>query len=218
MILIVYVYVISFILNVIKLYKSYKGSIYYSLFFILRDLLFLILFNCLFNVLVKIFNIRFINVEKIVFIFIISLLLYFVNRKYICLSFSSAVFYIVCKVLNININFKDIAFLVGSLHIFEGVFLILSFNPKKVINLKQKMYLPLTLNSIPIIFLIFYRREKQETIYKKIISGVIISIYGIIILLISTIVSDLILAILIVLLHESIIFVEKYLFRKIKCI
>lgn len=220
MFLIVYVYVIAFVLNVINLYKSYKGSNYYSLFFIFKNLVFIFLFNYLFNYLVKIFNITFVDIKKMVVIFIISILLYLKKRKYICLSFSSGLFYIICLLLNISINFKEVVFLVGVLHIFEAMFLILNFilNMKLSNDLNEKLYLPLILGSIPIIFMIFYGRKNKENEYKKIVSGVVIFLYGIIILLVSILNNDVLSLVLMISLHELILFVENFIIKKIELI
>ena len=124
MILKFYVYSLAFVLNYFNFSKSYNGSIYYSLFFIFRNVVFVVIFNFIFNFMMKIFRISFLNIEILVLIFIISILLYFLKRKYICISFSGTLVYLICKVLNIEISLNEIMFLISSLHIFEGLLVV----------------------------------------------------------------------------------------------
>ena len=107
MILKFYVYSLAFVLNYFNFSKSYNGSIYYSLFFIFRNVVFVVIFNFIFNFMMKIFRISFLNIEILVLIFIISILLYFLKRKYICISFSGTLVYLICKVLNIEISLNE---------------------------------------------------------------------------------------------------------------
>ena len=224
MILKFYVYSLAFILNYFNFSKSYNGSIYYSLFFIFRNVVFVVIFNFIFNFMMKIFRISFLNIEILVLIFIISILLYFLKRKYICISFSGTLVYLICKVLNIEISLNEIMFLISSLHIFEGLFIIFSLKQVEVFSMKEnnflkgKLYLPLILNKFPIIFMIFYNRKFYNISFKytKFVSGVLIFVYGIIVLFISLLKKNIVSLILIWVLHELIIFVEKFIFKKIE--
>src|SRR5699024_8303325 len=137
MILKFYVYSLAFVLNYFNFSKSYNGSIYYSLFFIFRNVVFVVIFNFIFNFMMKIFRISFLNIEILVLIFIISILLYFLKRKYICISFSGTLVYLICKVLNIEISLNEIMFLISSLHIFEGLFIIFSLKQVEVFSMKE---------------------------------------------------------------------------------
>lgn len=209
MFLTLYVYVIAFVLNYINLYK---GSSKYSLFFIFKDLITIVIFNLIFYILVSIFNIDFKDVKNIVFICLISIFLYFIKKKYICFSFSGGLFYIVCRILKIEVNLQEILFLVGSLHFIEGLFIFSSyfFNKEK---LKEKIYLPLVLGGIPIIFMISYGRYDYKN-YRKLVSGLVIFLYGIIILIISLFNDSYLLVFLMVLLHELIFVFENLLLDK----
>ena len=115
-------------------------------------------------------------------------------------------------------------FLISSLHIFEGLFIIFSLNQVEVFSMKEnnflkgKLYLPLILNKFPIIFMIFYNRKFYNSVfkYRKFVSGVLIFVYGIIVLFISLLKKNIVSLILIWVLHELIIFVEKFIFKKIE--
>lgn len=223
----IYVYSLSFILNYYNFLKNYNGSTYYSLFFIFRNVIFVVIFNIIFYFIMKIFGISFLNIEFLVLIFIISILLYFFRRKYICISFSGTLSYLICKVLNIGISLNDIMFLIASLHIFEGLFIIFSLERVEIFTMKKKnflsgrLYLPLILNKFPIIFMIFYNRKFYNSEfnvfkYRKFVSGILIFVYGIIVLFISLIGKNIVSLILIWVLHELILFIEKFIFKKIE--
>lgn len=197
-----YVYVLSIILNYINFSKGYKGSFYSSLFFVFKNIMTLIGFNFAFKIMANKFNIVFLNVEFLVFIFFMSMILYFFKRKYVCITFSGTLVYFVCSILNYSICLKDIIFLIGILHVFEGIFIFFS--------IKNKLYLPLTLGEFPIIFMIFYSRDSNFE-HRRFISGGAILIYGIIVLIISMFENNFLHLILICVLHECTLLVEKFI-------
>lgn len=198
-----YIYFLSIVLNCVNFLKNYKRSFYFSIFFILKTLIFIIVFNLIFKVMVGIAKIEFFNIEFLFFIFLVSILLYFLKRKYMCITFSGTLVYLIYKCLNYEICLRNIIFLIGILHVFEGIFIIFSS--------RRKLYLPLILNGFPIIFMIFYSRDfRLEMIkYSKFISGGIILIYGIIVLIISVFENNFLSLILICVLHESTLLIEK---------
>lgn len=205
-----YIYFLSVILNCINFLKGYKRSFYSSIFFIFKNLVFIILFNVMFKVLVNKFNVIFLDIKFLLFIFLSSILLYFLKRKYVCITFSGTLVYFICKILNYSICLKNIIFLIGILHLFEGIFIFFSNN--------KKLYLPLMLSEFPIIFMIFYSRDfKLEMIkYSRFVSGGVILIYGIIVLFISVFKNNFIHLILICILHETTLLIEKILINNLK--
>ena len=66
--------------------------------------------------------------------------------------------------------------------------------------------------------MIFYNRKFYNSVfkYRKFVSGVLIFVYGIIVLFISLLKKNIVSLILIWVLHELIIFVEKFIFKKIE--
>lgn len=200
-----YIYVLSILLNYINFLKSYKRSFYFSIFFILKTLMFIILFNFILKVASYSLNIEILNIEFLLFIFLTSILLYFLRRKYVCITFSGTLVYLIYRVLNYEIYLKNIIFLIGVLHVFEGIFIIFSS--------RKKLYLPLMLGGFPVIFMIFYSRNFRFEMFKysRFVSGGIILIYGIIVLIISAFENNFLSLILICVLHESTFLIEEFI-------
>ncbi len=216
---VLYVYSLGLVLNLYSYFKEIKGSKFYSPFFIFKIFVWILSFNIFFEVLKRVYDVKFFNVNFILVIFIVSVILSFIHKKYVCISFSYVISYFILRFLNFSVSVKEIMFLIGSLHIFEGIFIIFQ---KDFLNLSYergvlKFYLPLVLNKIPLIFLVFYRRnfKNKNEYYVRIISGVLIFFYGIIILLIGSFKSvyGLILS---PFLHEGILFLERkfYIFLR----
>lgn len=208
---VLYVYSLSIVLNLYSYFKEIKGGKVYSPFFIFKTFMWILSFNIFFEILKKIYKVKFSDINFLLVIFIVSVILYFVNKRYICISFSYVISYFVLRFLNFYVDIKEIMFLIGTLHIFEGIFIIFQ---KDFFNINEKrgvlkFYLPLILNKIPLIFLVFYRRsfKNKNEYYMRIISGVLIFFYGIIILLIGSFKSvyGLILS---PFLHEGILYLE----------
>ncbi len=184
----IFVCLCAFILNFRNFFK-YRGQ-RSSLFLILNRVFCISIFNIIFYYFRILFGISFSDFNLFIFIWIISLVMYFLKFRFMCITYSGFIYYILGLVFGYHIEFKITIFLIGILHLFEGMYVILNdinlflYDDYKFGNLD--LYLPIFLDGFVFIFLIFYRRKefylRNFTCFKN-FSGGIIFLYGLIILI-----------------------------------
>lgn len=206
-----YVYIISFVLNLINIYRKNKVGIYCHLILICKNSLLIFFFNLLFIDMIKKFDVGILDKRVIIGIFLFSLLNYFLINKYMCISFSGIICYLFLKLFRIYVCADSIILLVGVLHIFEGVFICLNFDSNN-----NELYLPLYFGNIPMIFFIFFRRNYRDDFkYSKFISGMFVFVYGLIVMILYEFIRNLFSLIIICVLHEFMILLEKRVIKEI---
>lgn len=201
--------IIALALNYINFLKNYKRGVTSSIFFIMKNVLIMILFNFVFEFLIFEFRIDGFDFKFLFCVFIVSLIFYFTNRKYSCITFGLFISYFIFKIFRIPYNLRGGIFLIGVLHIFEGIF-ILFFKENKV-------FISLPLGEIDFLFMIFYGRKFYWEMFKygRVISGILIFNYGIIVLAITTFKNNFLSVVFICVLHEFIYFLERRIFKKL---
>ncbi|BAK80633.1 hypothetical protein [Candidatus Arthromitus sp. SFB-rat-Yit] len=209
--MILYVYLISFILNFINICKNNKVGIYYHLILICKNILLIIFLNLLFKDMIKSIGIYYLDEKVLILICLFSLLNYFLVGRYICISFSGVICYLFLKLIGFDVDTSFIILLIGVLHIFEGVFICLNFESN--IN---KLYLPIYFGGIHIIFLMFFRRSYLNNFkYSKFISGLFVFVYGVIVMILYKFIGNVFSLIMICFLHEVMILLEKRVNKEI---
>lgn len=174
----IFVYLLALILNYRNILKFREGDV--PLFLLMREFVFILIFNIIFHYLALFFKISFLEIRTFLSLWVISLLFYFLKFKFMCITYSGFFCYILSFIFGSSISLSEILFLVGILHVFEGVYVALNSYFKINGFGKLNLYLPISINGFPIIFLIFYRREirKLEMVNFKKISGILIIFYG----------------------------------------
>lgn len=209
--MVLYVYLISFVLNLINIYWRNKVGIYCHLILICKNILLILFFNLVFMDVSNRTGFHFLDKRVLIGICLFSLLNYFLINKYICISFSGIISYLFLKLLGIQVCAGSIVLLVGMLHIFEGVFICLNFDSDN-----NKLYLPLYFGNIPIVFFIFFRRGYLNDFkYSKFISGLFVFVYGLIVMILYEFIRNLFSLIIICVLHEFMIVLEKRVIKEI---
>lgn len=211
----IYIFILSFIMNLIYFYKNYGGSFKLSCFFIIKTLGFIILFNLIFGYFKTIFNICDLNLQFLIMIYFISLILYLFSKKYACITYGFVISYLSLLGTNNEIFIQGL-FMVSVLHIFEGIFVIFNslFN---VSNKSSKIYTPIVINGIPLIFVVFYRRSIFNNYHKLfgIFSGIVILIYGFIAISFTfmggNVLFEIFLLIILILIHENLYIIDSFI-------
>lgn len=215
----IYVFALSFIMNLVYYFKNFKGSFKLLCFFVVRTLFFILVFNFIFEFMKEIFLINDFDFSVIILIYFISLILYFVFPKYACISYGFFISYFALIGLKQNF-FKDGLFMVSSFHLFEGVYVILNSFSKWENNF-CKIYLPMMINKIPLIFVVACRRSFLGLKnFSGVISGMVILIYGFACMGFSFLggntLFEIILLLVLVLFHENLYSIDKFLNFKFK--
>lgn len=206
-----YVYFVSFVLNILFIYRKFKGRRGYLPFLVLKTLIFILFFNLLFEIFKRSMGFLYIDERSIFKVYIVGIVLYVLTRRYICLSLSFLISYVIFYLFGVHLSVRDIIFIIGFNHLCEGVFILFSR------DMRGCMYLPLFLHSYAFIFFIFYNRGWREVEYRNFISGVFVFTYGIIILFSLRVgyAFDFIMVTFTYVLHEIMIFLEGKLLNKI---
>lgn len=207
--MILYVYIVSFVLNIISIYRKVKGRVYDLLFLILKNILMVALLNILFSYGGSLFHVNFIELEVFLVLFLFTGVSYILKKRYGCISFGGSLAYLFLYALNSSLRFREIIFIIGMLHVCEGIFICLSFRSDD-----SKLYLPLCLGGTPLVFVIFYRRDRRFCLKReKFISGLFVFLYGIIVIIIYKYMNNVLSLVLICFLHEFIIVIERIIIR-----
>lgn len=197
------VYLISLVLNYGNILK-HRGRSISPLFSLIRDLGFILIFNVSFNFLALLFGVSFLKVNIFLVLWGLSFVIYLLKFKFICLTHTGFICFVLSLALGFEFPICEILFLIGVLHIFEGVYVILNSNSK------LNLYLPLSLSGLGMIFFIHYGRNKQkiQLVGFKNFSGALVFLYGVLVLILSRVIVRSLFGILgflfVVLVHEFI--------------
>ncbi len=215
----IYICTLSFIMNLVYYFKNYKGSYKLSCFFIIKTLALIIFFNIIFSYFKIMFNIKNFNMEFLIMIYCISLILYCFSKKYGCITYSTLISYLILLDSRTDIFIQGL-FMISILHIFEGVFVIVNYIFNEI-DKSSKIYTPILIDSIPLIFVVFYRRSSFREYNKLfgICSGVVILIYGLIsisfIYIYGNVLFEIISLIILACIHKNLHLVDKSVFKYI---
>lgn len=204
-----YVYVLSVVLNIMAIYKKFKGRNCFLPFLILKILFLVFLFNILFEGFKRWFGSGVIDEGSLIFVYCVGGILYLLKKRYICLSLSFLISYIISFIFSIPINIQDIVFIIGFTHLCEGIFMLLC---KEV---RGSMYLPLFLHEYALIFFLFYNRKERGIKYSNVISGIFVLGYGIFILILYRKLPSFMMVIFTYVFHEIMMFLENMILNKV---
>lgn len=215
----IYVLVLSFIMNLVYYFKNFKGSFKLLCFFVLKTFILILIFNFMFEFMKEIFLIKNFDFGVVILIYFVSLILYFVFPKYACISYGFFISYF--ALIGIKQNFfREGLFMISVFHLFEGIYVILNSFSKWENNF-CKIYLPFMINKVPLIFIIACRRSYFGLKnFSGIVSGFVILIYSFISMafgfLGGNVLIEIFLILTLILLHENLYLIDKFLNCKFK--
>ncbi len=174
----------------------------------------------MFEFMKEIFLIKNFDFGVVILIYFVSLILYFVfPNKYACISYGFFISYF--ALIGIKQNFfREGLFMISVFHLFEGIYVILNSFSKWENNF-CKIYLPFMINKVPLIFIIACRRSYFGLKnFSGIVSGFVILIYSFISMafgfLGGNVLIEIFLILTLILLHENLYLIDKFLNCKFK--